>query len=50
MAYKTKFVPKNPKKYIGSKKVLTCRYLWERRVCKFFDESMAVKKCSFEEI
>ena len=50
MAYKTKFVPKNPKKYIGSKKELTCRSLWERRVCKFFDESMALKKWSFEEI
>jgi len=50
MAYKTKFTPKNPTKYIGTKKELTCRSLWERRVCKFLDESPSVIKWSFEEI
>lgn len=50
MAYKTRFLPKNPNKYIGSKKELLCRSLWERRVCKFLDESSGVKKWTFEEI
>lgn len=50
MAYKTRFFPKNPNKYVGSKKELLCRSLWERRVCKFLDESVGVKKWSFEEI
>jgi len=50
MAYKTRFSPKNPNKYVGSKKELLCRSLWERRVCKFLDESTGVKKWSFEEI
>lgn len=50
MAYKTRFTPKNPNKYIGGKKELTCRSLWERRVCKFLDESQSVTKWSFEEI
>jgi hypothetical protein len=50
MAYKTTFTPKNPNKYIGSKNSIKCRSLWERRVCKFFDESEKIKKWSFEEI
>jgi hypothetical protein len=50
MAYKTRFTPKNPNKYVGSKTELLCRSLWERRVCKFLDENTSVKKWSFEEI
>ena len=50
MAYKTRFTPKNANKYVGEKKELTCRSLWERRVCKFLDENTNVKKWSFEEI
>jgi hypothetical protein len=50
MAYKTRFTPKNPNKYIGTKKELTCRSLWERRVCKFLDENSKVIKWSFEEV
>jgi hypothetical protein len=50
MAYKTTFTPKNPNKYIGYKNSIKCRSLWERRVCKFFDESEKIKKWSFEEI
>ena len=50
MAYKTTFTPKNPNKYIGSQNSIKCRSLWERRVCKFFDESEKIKKWSFEEI
>jgi hypothetical protein len=50
MAYKTRFTPKNPNKYVGSKTELLCRSLWERRVCKFLDENTSVKKWSFEEV
>lgn len=50
MAYKTRFTPKNPQKYIGTKKELVCRSLWERRVCKFLDETPNITKWSFEEI
>ena len=50
MAYKNYFRPNNKKKYIGDVDNIYCRSLWERRVCKFFDESEKIKKWSFEEI
>ena len=50
MAYKTKFTPKNPQKYVGTKTELLCRSLWERRVCKFLDENEKIVKWSFEEV
>jgi len=50
MAYKTRYTLKNPAKYVGNKTILTCRSLWERRVCKFFDEMPQVTKWSFEEL
>jgi hypothetical protein len=50
MAYKTKYFPKNPKKYIGDISSITCRSLWERHVCKFLDENSSITKWSSEEI
>ena len=50
MAYRTKFMPKNVKKYIGDVSSITCRSLWERHVCKFLDESDSILKWSSEEI
>jgi hypothetical protein len=50
MAYKTKYSPKNPKKYIGDITSITCRSLWERHVCKFLDENNQITKWSSEEI
>lgn len=50
MAYKTKFVPKNKQKYVGDYSDIVCRSLWERSVCKFFDENTNVIKWSSEEI
>lgn len=50
MAYKTKFKPKNTKKYIGNIQNIVCRSLWERRVCKFLDENTNILKWSSEEI
>jgi len=50
MAYRTKYLPKNPNKYIGDITAITCRSLWERHVCKFLDESLQITKWSSEEI
>jgi hypothetical protein len=50
MAYKTKFLPKNKEKYIGDVGAIVCRSLWERSVCKFFDENSNIIKWSSEEI
>lgn len=50
MPYKTRFVPKNKQKYVGDSDKITCRSLWERSVCKFFDENENIVKWSSEEI
>ena len=50
MAYKTRFTPENPKKYIGDHTKIVCRSLWERNVCKFCDMTEGIVKWSFEEI
>jgi len=49
MAYKTKFKPKNPDKYVGNPNNIICRSLWERKVCKFFDGNKNVVRWSSEE-
>lgn len=50
MAYKTRFLPINAKKYIGDSSKIVCRSLWERNVCKFCDENNSILRWSFEEI
>lgn len=50
MAYKTKYFPKNKEKYVGDVENIVCRSLWERSVCKFFDENQSILKWSSEEI
>jgi hypothetical protein len=50
MAYKTKYSPKNPQKYVGDISSITCRSLWERHVCKFLDDNQQILKWSSEEI
>jgi len=50
MAYRTKFEPKNKQKYVGDLDNIICRSLWERSVCKFFDENSNVLKWASEEI
>lgn len=37
MAYKSKYNPKNPEKYVGDISNVICRSNWERKVCKFLD-------------
>lgn len=48
MAYKTKYFPKNPTKYIGNINTINCRSLWERKFCKFLDLNENVIRWSFE--
>jgi len=48
MPYKTKFLPKNPTKYIGDYDKIICRSLWERKFCKFLDENINIIRWSFE--
>ena len=50
MAYKTKYKIKNKGKYIGDASNIICRSLWERRVCKYFDENVNILKWGSEEL
>lgn len=50
MAYKTRYVPEHPEKYIGDPTNIICRSLWERSVCKFCDINESIKKWSSEEL
>lgn len=48
MAYKTKYTPENPSKYIGENKTILCRSLWERKFCKYLDTNKNVIRWAFE--
>lgn len=48
MAYKGKYNPKNPGKYIGNIKDIVWRSLWERGVMKWCDENTNVIKWNSE--
>ena len=50
MAYKTKFEPQNPQKYVGNIKNIICRSNWERKFCKYLDENCNIIRWSSEEI
>lgn len=50
MAYKTKYLPKNPSKYIGDPTNIICRSLWERKFCKYLDENSSILRWASEEI
>lgn len=49
MAYKGKYRPKNPEKYLGESKNIVYRSLWERKMMKFFDFTPTVLAWSSEE-
>ena len=49
MAYKTKYFPINPSKYIGRNNII-CRSLWERKFCKYLDTNRNVIRWTFESI
>jgi len=48
MAYKNKYIPINKSKYIGDLDSIICRSLWERRFCKYLDNSPNVIRWGFE--
>jgi len=50
MPYKTKFLPKNPSKYVGDHTNIICRSLWERKFCKYLDENESIIRWASEEI
>lgn len=50
MAYKGKFKPKRPEKYIGDPTNIIYRSLWELRLMRYFDQNEAVLKWGSEEI
>lgn len=50
MAYKSKYKPENPTKYIGNPNNIICRSLWERRMCKYLDRNKNVIKWASEEL
>jgi hypothetical protein len=49
-AYKGRFSPKNPKKYIGDPTNIIWRSSWELRVMKYLDENPAIIEWRSEEI
>jgi hypothetical protein len=50
MAYSGRFVPTNPKKYLGNPTTIWYRSLWERRVMVHLDTNTSVLEWSSEEI
>ena len=50
MAYKTRYFPINPTKYIGNTGNIICRSLWERKFCKYLDRNRNVIRWTFESI
>ena len=50
MAYKTKYQPKNPNKYVGNPSNIICRSNWERKFCKYLDENQNILTWSSEEL
>jgi hypothetical protein len=50
MAFRARFIPKNPHKYRGDVDKIFARSSWEASVMKFFDSSSAVISWSSEEI
>jgi len=50
MAYKSKYKPQNPDKYVGDITKIVCRSTWERKVCKFLDFNENVISWASEEI
>ncbi len=50
MAYKTKYIPENPEKYVGNTGMIICRSNWERKFCKYLDKNQNVIRWSSEEL
>ena len=50
MAYKSKYTPKNVKKYIGDPTKIVCRSMWERKMCKYLDSNKNIIRWGSEEV
>ena len=50
MAYKGKFTPKNPQKYVGDVKNIVYRSLWERNTFRWIDTNTKIKHWNSEEL
>jgi hypothetical protein len=50
MAYKGKYKPTNPQKYVGDATKIVYRSLWERRCMKMFDSNKNIIKWASEEV
>ena len=50
MSYKGRYKPTNPKKYIGDPNNIIYRSLWERKFCRYCDQTEKVLKWASEEI
>ena len=50
MAYKTKYKPENPHKYVGNVDNIICRSNWERKFCKYLDKNENIIRWSSEEL
>ena len=50
MAYKSKYRPENPDKYVGDPTKIVCRSTWERKMCKYMDKNKNVLRWASEEI
>jgi hypothetical protein len=50
MAYKSKYKPENPEKYVGDPTKIICRSTWERKMCKYMDKNENVLRWASEEI
>jgi len=49
MAYKSKYIPRYPAKYLGDATNVICRSTWERAFCKYCDETPGVLRWASEE-
>jgi len=50
MAYKGKFTPKNPQKYVGDVKGIVYRSLWERNTFRWIDANANIVAWNSEEV
>ena len=50
MAYKGKFTPKNPQKYVGDVKGIVYRSLWERNAFRWIDANANIVAWNSEEV
>jgi hypothetical protein len=46
--YKTKFLPEHIEKYVGNSSKIMCKSLWERKMCKYFDDNDSIINWCYE--